>query len=71
MAYTIAGCTILFVAALLGGFIDWEIEHNLSHAIIAWYVTGVVMIVGADWVLQRTEWGRKRSAGRLPPIVED
>ncbi len=27
MAYTVAGCAILFAAALLGGVIDWEIEH--------------------------------------------
>ncbi len=70
MAYTVVGCVILFVTALVGGFIDWEIEHVFSHAALAAFVTGAFMIYGADWLLQRTAWGRKRSEGMAPPDLD-
>jgi hypothetical protein len=37
---------------------------------MVWYATGVFMIVGADWVLQRTEWGRKRSPNPVPSDLD-
>ena len=70
MAYTLLGCTILFSAALLGGFIDWEIEHVFSHAALSAFTTGAFMIYGADWLLQRTAWGRRHSEGRNSPDLD-
>ncbi len=67
MAYTAVCFTILLVTAVVFGAGDWVLEHNWNHAIIATYLTGAIMIFGADWVLQRTAWGRKHSPVRLPP----
>jgi hypothetical protein len=70
MAYTVVGFGILFVTALLGGFIDWEVEHVFSHAALAAFITGAFMIFGADWLLQRTAWGRRHSEGMGPPHLD-
>lgn len=70
MRYTVAGCAILFVTALLSGFLDWEIEHLFSHAALSAFLAGAFMIYGADWVLQRTAWGRRHSQGMSPPDLE-
>ncbi len=70
MAYTIVGFTMLLGAALVGGAVDWEVEHIFSHAALAAFVTGAFMIYGADWLLQRTEWGRRHSKGMSPPDLD-
>ena len=67
MAYTLAGFGILFVTAVLAGVVDWEVEHSFPHAIIAWYTAGLFMIFGADWLLQRTAWGRRHAEGMGSP----
>jgi hypothetical protein len=70
MAYTVVGCTVLFVTALLGAFIDWEVEHVFSHAALTAFITGAFMIFGADWILQRTAWGQRHSEGMGPPDLD-
>lgn len=71
MAYTLLGCVLMFASAILGGLIAYLAGGSFRIVIMAGYGIGIFMIFGADWLLQRTAWGRSQSTESVPPTLDD